>query len=210
MNISEIAVAITELEDDRALALVNKAIESKHDPLDVLQNGIMAGLAEIGRRFEREEYFLAELMLGSKLAEQCIALVNPYLPKEKGPKRGVVVIGAVKGDLHDIGYKLVIMQLELAGYEVYDLGVDIPTMKFIQKAQEVKADFIGLSAFLTTTVAYCGEMVSYLKDMGLREKHRVIIGGANTSQALAEQIGVDGYAANAVQAVKLCERLLGQ
>lgn len=208
MNVSDIVLAITELEDDRALALVRKAIESGHDPLDILHNGIMAGLGEIGRRFEKEDYFLAELMLGSKLAEQCITIVEPHLPKEKGPKRGVVVIGAVKGDLHDIGYKLVIMQLELAGYEVYDMGVDVPTMKFIQKAQEVKADFIGLSAFLTTTVAYCAEVVSYLKDMGIRKQHRVIIGGANTSQALAEEMGVDGYAANAIQTVRLCDRLL--
>lgn len=210
MNVSDIAVAIRELEDDRALALVKEAIESKHDPIDVLHNGIMAGLGEIGKRFETGEYFLAELMLGSKLAEQCIAIVDPHLPKEKGPKRGVVVIGAVKGDLHDIGYKLVTMQLELAGYEVYDMGVDVPTMKFIQKAQEVKADFIGLSAFLTTTVAFCGEVVSYLKDMGIREQHKVIIGGANTSQVVADEMGVDGYAANAIQAVKLCERLLGK
>ena len=210
MNVKEIADAIVELEDDRALALVKQALDEKHDPVDILQKGIVVGLQAIGKRFETGEYFLAELMMGGKLAEQCIAIVNPHLPKGTGPKKGVVVIGAVQGDLHDVGYKLVAKQLELAGYEVHDMGVNVPTMAFIDKARQVNADFIGLSAFLITTIPYCGEVVKYLKDMGIKDKHKVIIGGAEASEASAKSLGVDGWAANAVLAVSLCDRLVAK
>ena len=210
MNVKEIADAIVELEDDRALALVKQALDEKHDPVDILQKGIVVGLQAIGKRFETGEYFLAELMMGGKLAEQCIAIVNPHLPKGTGPKKGVVVIGAVQGDLHDVGYKLVAKQLELAGYEVHDMGVNVPTMAFIDKARQVNADFIGLSAFLITTIPYCGEVVKYLKDMGIKDKPKVMIGGAEASVATAKSLGVDGWASNAVLAVSLCDRMVAK
>jgi dimethylamine corrinoid protein len=208
VNLSDIVEAIAELEDEQALALVNEALAEGMDPVDILQNGIVAGLREIGRRFDAEEYYLAELMMGGKLSQECIALVEPHMPEGSGAKSGVVVLGAVQGDLHDIGYKLVSTQLKLAGYEVHEIGVNVAPMTFVQKAQELKADIIGLSAFLITTLPLCGEVVNYLRDMGIRDNHRVIIGGAEASHGASDSMGCDGYAPNAVQSVVLCDRLM--
>jgi methylmalonyl-CoA mutase cobalamin-binding domain/chain len=137
-------------------------------------------------------------------------LVTPHLPENEGPKKGVVVIGAVQGDLHDIGYGLVANQLKIAGFEVYELGVNTKSMEFIEKAQEVKADIIGLSAFLVTTIPNCTEVINYLNDMGIRDEFKVIIGGAETTKEKAEAMGCDGQADNAIEAVSLCEQLMGQ
>jgi methylmalonyl-CoA mutase cobalamin-binding domain/chain len=146
-------------------------------------------------------------MMGGQIAEQCIALIDPHLPKDRSAPRGVVVIGAVQGDMHDLGYILVAKQLELVGFEVHALGVDVAPMAFIDKAHEVGADIIGLSTFLTTTIPSCLEIVDYLRDMGLREEFKVILGGGTTTQETSDQLGADGWAANAVGAVALCKQL---
>ncbi|MFA5537399.1 MAG: cobalamin-dependent protein [Bacillota bacterium] len=208
MSVEKIAQAVIDLEDEEALDLVQKAIDQGVDPLHILQDGVMAGLTGIGELFANNEYFLGELVMGGNLVEECLAILEPLIPKAKGPKRGKVVIGAVQGDLHSIGYGLVAKQLELAGYEVHDVGIDVPSMKFIDKAREVGADIIGLSAFLVTTISYCKEILDYLNDMGLRDEFKVILGGAETNQAVADSFGADGWAENAIEAVKLCDRLL--
>jgi 5-methyltetrahydrofolate--homocysteine methyltransferase len=197
------------LEDDKALALVKEAIEKGLNAREVLEQGVLAGLKEIGQRFADKEYFLAELTMGAKLVDDCMAILDPHLPKGDGPKRGVVVLGAVQGDLHSIGYGLVGKQLQLAGYEVHEVGINIPSMTFIDKAKEVNADIIGLSAFLVTTVPYCKELIEYLRDMGLRDKYKVIIGGTGCNDEVSSSMGADGFAPNANEAVKLCDRLLG-
>lgn len=207
--LDDIKQAIMDLEDDQALDLVQEAIEQGLEPREILENGVMAGLKEIGELFQRGEYFLAELMMGGNLVEKCVEILDPHLPKAEGQKKGVVVIGAVKGDLHSIGYGMVAKQLELAGYEVHSVGIDVPAMTFIDKAQEVNADIIGLSAFLVTTIPNCNQVIDYLRDMGLKDKFKVIIGGTETNQAAADNMGADGWAPNAIEAVKLCDRLLG-
>ncbi|MBT4510755.1 MAG: hypothetical protein HOC20_00905 [Chloroflexi bacterium] len=210
MSIQEIAQAVEELKKDQALSLVDQAIKGGIDPVQIVQDGIVTGLQGIGKRFEAEEYFLAELMMGGKISQACIDLVTPYLPENEGAKAGTVVIGAVEGDLHDIGYSLVATQLELNGFEVHKLGVNIPAMTFIDKAKEKNADIIGLSAFLVTTIPNCNEVVDYLRDMGLKDKFKVIIGGTETSQEKAEAMGADGWAKNAVGAVDLCKKLMAK
>lgn len=209
MILEDIKQAIVDLEDDTALDLIKQAIEEGLEARNIMEDGIMAGLKEIGDLFQSKEYFLAELMLGGKLVEQSMEILDPYLPKAEGPKRGVVVIGAVKGDLHSIGYGMVAKRLELAGYEVHSIGIDIPAMTFIDKAREVNADIIGLSAFLVTTIPNCNQVIDYLRDMGLKDKFKVIIGGTETNQAAADNMGADGWAANAIDALKLCDKLLG-
>jgi methylmalonyl-CoA mutase cobalamin-binding domain/chain len=119
-----------------------------------------------------------------------------------------MVIGAVQGDMHDLGYSLVAKQLELAGFEVHSLGVDVAPMTFIDKAQEVNANIIGLSTFLVTTIPGCAEIIDYLRDMGLKERFKVIVGGGTTTQEVADELGADGWAPNAVEAVALCEGLM--
>jgi len=207
--LEDIAKAVTDLEKDKALELVQKALDEGVDPPQIINAGIVPGLQGVGKLFESEEYFLAELMMGGKVSQACIDLVQPHLPDTSGGNVGTVVIGAVEGDLHDIGYGLVATQLELNGFKVHKIGVNIPAMTFIDKAKETNADIIGLSAFLVTTIPNCNEVVNYLKDMGIKHKYKVIIGGTETSQEKAEEMGADGWAPNAVEAVTLCKRLMG-
>jgi 5-methyltetrahydrofolate--homocysteine methyltransferase len=207
MGASDIARGIAAMEEG-VVAEVERALREGQDPVALLQGGVIRGLEMIGEKFESGEYFLPELLLGGKIAEGCIALIDCHLPDRKGRALGVVVIGAVKGDLHDIGYGLVAKQLTLAGFEVHQLGVDVPAMTFIDKAQELNADIIGLSAFLVTTIPHCADVIDYLRDMGLRHRFRVIIGGAQTNQENADEMGADGWAPNAVAAVRLCRDLM--
>jgi methylmalonyl-CoA mutase cobalamin-binding domain/chain len=169
---------------------------------------VVGGLERIGEQFEAGEYFLGELIQGGQIAEQCIALIDPHLPKGRGAPRGVVVIGAVQGDMHDLGYSLVAKRLELTGFEVHSMGVDVAPMSFIDKAREVDADIIGLSSFLVTTLPCCSEVLDYLRDMGLRERFKVIVGGGATTEEIAGELGTDGWAENAVAAAALCEELV--
>lgn len=207
-DIAEIAELIAEL-DDEAAVLVQECIDAGLDPVSVLKDGVVKGLEKIGQLFEAKEYFLAELMVGGELAENCIKIINPHLPKASGSERqGCVVIGAVAGDLHDIGYGLVAKQLELAGFEVHSLGVNVDAMTFIEKAKEKNANIIGLSAFLVTTIPNCRDVVNYVRDMGLTDRFKVVMGGAETNQEKSNMMGADGWAPNAMEAVTLCKNIM--
>ncbi len=209
MNIAEIAQAVDALDKDKAVALVNEALEKGLDPVAIMQEGVVAGLKTIGDKFGAGEYFLAELMIGAKVSEACIAIISPHLPKDAGPKRGVVVLGTVQGDIHDIGTGILARQLQISGYEVHNLGINVPSMVFIDKAKETKADIIGMSAFVDSSRPYFKEVIAYLRDTGLRDRYKVLIGGATASPEVAESLGADGWAPNAPEAVTLCDRLLG-
>lgn len=210
VTIREIYDAVWQLQKKRALELVQQGLAEGLDPVEMLQEGVVAGLRVVGDKFGAKEYFLAELVMGGKVAEPCIELIKPHLPPNAEGKQGTVVIGAVKGDLHTIGYGLVATQLELAGFEVHKLGIDLDSKYFIEKAEEYKADIIGLSAFLVTTIPYCPEVIGYLCDMGLRDKYKVIIGGTECTAEKADAMDADGWALNAVAAVPLCKRLMGK
>jgi 5-methyltetrahydrofolate--homocysteine methyltransferase len=208
MSAGKIADLLAEVNEATTDAVTAALAAEGADPLVLLQEGVIRGLERIGEQFEAGEYFLGELILGGEIAEKCIALIDPHLPKGRGAPRGVVVIGAVQGDMHDLGYSLVAKRLELAGFQVHSLGVDVASMSFIDKAREVDADIIGLSTFLVTTIACCSELLDYLRDMGLRERFKVIVGGGATTQEIADELGTDGWAENAVAAVALCEGLV--
>ena len=210
VTVEEIKQTVWQLKKAKAIDLVKQGLAEGLDPVDMLQNGVIAGLRIVGDKFGAKEYFLAELVMGGKVAEPCIELIKPHLPPNAEGKQGTVVIGAVKGDLHTIGYGLVSTQLELAGFEVHKLGIDLASMYFIEKAQEHNADIIGLSAFLVTTIPYCPEVIGYLQDMRLRDKYKVIIGGTECTAAKADAMDADGWALNAVAAVPLCRRLMGK
>lgn len=210
VTIQEIYDAVWQLKKGKALELVTQGLQEGLDPVEMLQQGVIAGLRVVGEKFGAKEYFLAELVMGGKVAEPCIEAIKPHLPPNAEGKQGTVVIGAVKGDLHTIGYGLVSTQLELAGFEVHKLGIDLPSMYFVEKAREHKADIIGLSAFLVTTIPYCPEVIGYLRDMGLRDTYKVIIGGTECTADKADAMDADGWAVNAVAAVPLCKRLMGK
>lgn len=206
--IDQVASAVEQLNEEEAEALVRRALGEKVDPVELLNSGVLAGMRGMGKKFSQGEYFLAELIMGSDIGKRCIDLVTPHLPSHTKRKAGVVVIGAVSSDIHSIGKDLVAMQLRISGYEVHDLGINVPTMKFIEKAKEVSADIIGQSAFLVSTIPYTAELVKYLVDMGLRKDFKVIIGGTGTSHEYARSIGADGWAKDCFDGVSLCDRLM--
>ena len=210
MSIQDIADAIEKLDGARAEELVREALKEGANPWQVLQEGIVKGIKAVGDKFGKGEYFLLELQEGADLAERLVPLVKPQLSSEQVKPKGIVVMATVKGDLHDIGKNLVIMQLSLNGYQVHDMGMDNPAMSIINKAKEVKADVIGLSALLLSTLPFQAEVIRTLKDLGLRDKYRVVIGGGVTTQAWADEIGADGWGADAVQAVVVVDKLLGK
>jgi methylmalonyl-CoA mutase cobalamin-binding domain/chain len=208
VSIQEIAEAIAQLDGDKAEALVGAALKEGANPWQVLQEGIVKGVKAVGDRFGKGEYFLLELQEGAELAERLVSLVKPQLSSEQVKTKGTIVMATVKGDLHDIGKNLVIMQLSLNGYKVHDMGMDNPTMSIISKAKEVEADVIGLSALLLSTMPYQEEVIKALQELGLRDRFRVIIGGGLTTQAWADKIGADGWGGDAVQAVAVVDKLL--
>lgn len=207
-TLEKLSNAVIGLDEENAEKLTRLALEEGIGPVQVLQKGILNSLEVIGKKFEGKEYFLAELIVGGEIARKCVNIIKPYLPKGEGTKAGTVVLGTVKDDIHDIGKNLVAAQLRMNGFEVYDIGVDQPSMNFIDKAEEVGANIIAMSAFLTSTIPYCTDVVNYLKDMGLRHKYRVIIGGGTTSEEYARSVGADGWAPNAIDAVRVCKNLI--
>ena len=207
-HIQDIAEAVEKLEEDKALALVKDALDKGADPHEVLQDGIVKGLRGIGDKFERGDYFLLELQEGGDMAEKLIPIVKEKMGSNQSTTKATVVIATVKGDLHDIGKNLVCLQLSLNGYKVHDLGINVPTMDIINKAKELQAEIIGLSSLLLVTMPYQAEVIRYLNEMGLRDKFKVIIGGGPTTREFAEQIGADGWAPDAVQAVGVVDNLL--
>ena len=206
----EVAEAVIEGDEDAVPELTRKALEAGIEPLRIINEGLTRGIEVVGDRFAAGEYFLPDLLLGAKAMEAGIAVLEPLLAGVNREFIGRVIMGTVHGDLHSIGKNIVIMMLKSAGFEVIDLGVDVPTDRFIEKIKELKPDIVGISALLTTTVGKQKEIIETLKEEGLRESVKVMIGGAPINQNWADQIGADGYAEDATTAVKLARRLIGR
>jgi len=185
-------------------SLVHKMIDNGVAPLAIINEGLMAGMNVVGVRFKAGEMFVPEVMMAAKAMSAGLELVKPLIADTHLPAAGKVVIGTVKGDLHDIGKKLVIMMLESAGFVVVDLGVDVAPDRFVAAVQEHQPQVVGMSALLTTTMLNMKYTIDAFKEAGLREKVKIMIGGAPVTQGFAEQIGADGYAADAAAATDLC------
>lgn len=206
--LAQIQTAVKELDGQKALDLIKQALENKVPPLDIIDKGVVPGIKEVGELFEKEEYFLPELMMAGDMGKEIMKFMEAYLPpKSEGRKK--VAIASVEGDLHDLGKNLVGLMMETGGYEVLDLGIDVPTQTIIQKAAEFGAQVIGLSALMVTTMPNQRAVINQLKDSGQRDNFKIIIGGAPTTQEWADKIGADGWSADASQAVKLLDRILG-
>jgi 5-methyltetrahydrofolate--homocysteine methyltransferase len=191
--------------DDVAVAgQVAQAIEAKIPTVAILDDGLIAGMNVVGARFRKHEMFLPEVLLAARAMTAGVDLLRPLLIAEEVPSRGKVVLGSVQGDLHDIGKNLVGIMLRGAGFEVVDLGIDVPPERFIETAIAEDASVIGLSSLLTTTMSLMGGVVDLLKREGLSKQVKVIVGGAPISEEFARSIGADAYgydAANAVEKV---------
>ncbi len=188
--------------------LTQKMIEEKVDPIAIINQGLMAGMNVVGVRFKAGDMFVPEVMMSARAMSVGIELVKPLIADTAMPSAGKVVIGTVKGDLHDIGKKLVVMMLESTGFQVVDLGVDQAPAAFVKAVQEHNPHMVGMSALLTTTMLNMKETIDALKEAGLRDKVKVIVGGAPVSQSFAEQIGADGFAGDAATATDLCKTLM--
>jgi len=205
----EISDAIVNLDEEKAIELAKRAITEKWNLLEVIEKGYGDGIRRIGDLWEEGEFFLPELMLGGNIMQESMDILLPSL-KESGvsASQGVVVIATIEGDIHSIGKTIVGTMLSANGFDVYDLGADVPAEKIIETAVEKNADVIGVSALLTTTMFGQKKIIDILEDKGIRDNFKVIIGGAPVTKEWTEQCNADGFAGSAVGAVKLVKNLL--
>ncbi|MGV8026219.1 MAG: corrinoid protein [Anaerolineaceae bacterium] len=182
---------------------VQTAINAKINADDILKNGLIPAMAEVGKLFEEGEYFVPEMLVAARAMQGGLDLIKPLLIAEDVKPVGRVVVGTVKGDLHDIGKNLVAMMMEGAGFEIIDLGTDVSPEKFVEAAKEKKANIVAMSALLTTTMFNMQTVIQALEDAGIRDSVKVMVGGAPVTEQFAKQIGADGYAADASQSARV-------
>lgn len=207
-DLSKLYEAILGGDATAARLLTETALAAGVEPLRLVNEFMSPAMDEVGARFERSEYFVPELLLAARAMKRAMELVRPLLAARGNKPLGRVVIGTVKGDLHDIGKNLVAAMLEGGGFEVHDLGVNVSPEQFIQKAREQNAEIIALSALLTTTMANMRALIEALEREGMRNQVQVLVGGAPVTLEFARQIGADGYGRSAVEAVSAARLLL--
>ena len=195
-------------DDEQVVKDVNMAIDMKEDPISIINNGLIAGMNVVGSRFKAEEMFVPEVLMSAQAMAAGVEGVQPLIKEGDITNKGTIVLGTVKGDLHDIGKKLVAIMFDSNGYNVVDIGFDVPAEKFVEAVKEHNAQIVGLSALLTTTMPEMKTVIDTLKGAGLRDKVKVIIGGAPVTEEFSEEIGADGYSPDAGSATQLADRLL--
>ncbi len=208
--LAELSNAVIAGDPDRAAQLAQEGLEAGHPPLTLIEEGLRPGMDVVGERFACGEAFIPDLVMSGKAMKAAIAVLEPALKAGQARRvLGRVVIGTVQGDIHEIGKSLVGIMLTAAGFEVRDLGVDVTPEQFVAAVREADANLVGLSALLTTTMISQRNVIEALKEAGLRERVKVLIGGAPTSPRWAEEIGADAYGENATEAVRLAKVLVG-
>ena len=206
MAIQDIYKAVIAFDEETVKAKTQAELDAGTDIAAILKDGLISAMDEVGERFSVGELFVPEMLMAAQAMKAGLNILKPHLSAGQSSSKGTVVIGTVEGDLHDIGKNLVSMMMEGAGFEVVDLGVDVDSEKFVRAAAEKKADVIALSALLTTTMPFMESTIKAVKEAGMST--RTIIGGAPVTQDFADQIGADGYSADAPGAVKLVKRLV--
>src|SRR5213594_5162318 len=191
-------------------ALTEEGLALHMDPMDILFKALIPSLEEVGRRFEKGDFFVPEMLMAARAMQGALTLLRPLIAETGAKPVGRYVIGTVKGDIHDIGKNLCVIMLEGAGFEVFDLGVNTPPEKFVEQVEEHKPDIVGFSAFLTTTMPMFKANINALEKAGLRGEVIVMVGGAPVTQAYADAVGADGYAADASTAVRLAKDLIAR
>ena len=211
-TLSAMRQSIIDGAPDTASSLAQQAVANGVAPLDAINNGYVPGMHDVGEQFSRGQMFLPDMMASAEAMRAAMAVLDPELKKlgAERPMAGVVVLGTTKGDIHEIGKILVGTLLTAHGFQVHDLGVDVAGEKFADKAREVRADIVGVSALLTTTMRNQKTVVEALEKAGQRSQVKIMVGGAPVSRRWAEEIGADGYAANAMSAVTLAQELMQQ
>lgn len=206
--VEEISEYLQKGRGKNVKTLVQQALDEGIDPKEILNDGLLAGMMVVGGKFKREEVFVPDVLVAARAMNMGITVLEPKLIEAGNEPVGKAVIGTVKGDLHDIGKNLVTMMMKGAGFEIYDLGVDVEASAFIDKAEEVGADIICMSALLTTTMPNMKEVIDLMKERGVRDKYTVMIGGAPVTDDFAKEIGADYYTADATSAAEVAKEVV--
>ncbi len=209
-DLSLLSKAIEEGNREKSVQLTTEALSGGVSPQDIIAHGLQAGMGTVGEKFSSGEYFLPDMLVAARAMNACLEVLKPLLAKTGIPTIGKVVIGTVEGDMHDIGKNVVATFLKGSGFEVFDLGLNVPDKKFIDEVREKKADILGLSALLTTTMPFMSRIIKTLDEVGLRSSVKVIVGGAPVTQDYANYIGSDAYAHDGGKAVTVCKQLVGK
>jgi corrinoid protein of di/trimethylamine methyltransferase len=209
--LTEITRSLVACEPDRTTELTKQALEEGAEPLAIINQGLVPGMEVVGEKFQDGEYFLPQMVIAANAMQQAMDLLEPELHarQQVSESAGTVVIGTVKGDIHEIGKSLVATMMSAHGFRVYDVGVDVSAEAFVEKVKETNANLLGLSALLTTTMTAQREVIQAVEEAGIRDRVKVMVGGAPVSQEWAESIGADGYAEDVIGAVELGKRLAG-
>ncbi|MFQ6016043.1 MAG: corrinoid protein [Anaerolineae bacterium] len=210
MNLFEQMVQATvEGDEERCVALARQALDQGMDPLQAVQEGYARGMTIVGDKFARLEYYLPDVILSADAMNAAVEVLKPHLmQRQDRGVQGIIVLGTIQGDIHDIGKNIVKIMLQAAGFTVHDLGRDVPVRQFVEKAEEVGADIIAASALMTTTMAYMPDISDLLTEMGLRDKYRIMLGGAPVLPEWAMEAGADGYGETAAEAVEVAKGLM--
>lgn len=207
----ELTKLLADLKEPDVLAFVEKALKDGTDPLDLLAEA-QEGMAIVGQRFADEKYFIPDLVFSGEILKRVVKLLEPHLKTgdtKKGERLGKVIVGTVAGDIHDIGKDLVVFMLDVNGFEVIDLGIDVPVQKFVDAIKESGSRVVGLSGFLTLAFDSMKETVEAIKEAGLRDKTRIMIGGGQIDEEVWHYTGADAYGKDAMEAVKLARGWIG-
>ena len=205
----KIADAVIDMDDETVESLCHEAIDSDYDATEVIREGLIKGMDKVGEYYATGEYFLPEVLTASFALNAGVDILKPYMKKEVSDKPVKIVIGVVEGDTHDIGKNLVKIMCESAGFDVIDLGRDVPITEFVDTAEKENADFILLSTLMTTTMVGMKAVVDELVTRGIRDKYKVMIGGGPISQKFCDEIGADAYTVDAVSCVKKIKEIVG-
>ena len=208
VNLHEISEALIVGNAKKVRELVDQALKEGVSPKEILDNALVPGMNVVGEKFKNNEYYVPEVLIAARAMHAGMDLIKPLLTQTGASYVGKVAIGTVRGDLHDIGKNLVAMMLEGAGFQIVDLGVDVPPEKFVEAAKNEGVNIVAMSALLTTTMLVMKDTINALKEAGIREKVKVMIGGAPVTQRYADEIGADGYAPDAATAVEKAKELL--
>ena len=210
--LEELGEAVRNFDEEGARRLAREAVEGGVDPVEALEEGLAKALREVGDRFGRGEAFITELIAAAQAMEAGAEVLNREIARRGASRKAVgrFLIGTVEGDIHSIGKNIVVTMLRAAGFEVIDLGVDVPTRVFVEKVRELKPDILGLSALMTTTMAKQREVIDALREAGLRADVKVILGGAPVTEEWVEEVGADACGLDAGSAVKVALRLMGE
>ncbi|MFU8768264.1 MAG: B12-binding domain-containing protein [Desulfotignum sp.] len=207
-DFNAIIEALVACDEAKLTSLVNDALAQNVPANQILNNGLIAGMDIVGEKMESGDMFIPEVLMAAHAMASCVTILKPLLAEGEGSARASVLIGTVKGDLHDIGKNLVAMMMESAGMQVNNIGVDIPPEAFVSKIKETNAQIVCLSALLTTTMPMMKQTIDAIVEAGLRDQVKILVGGAPVTQSFADDIGADGFAADAGSAAKLAKSLV--